>query len=59
MFNDRSSRALQSSRGSTRRDPACGKAPTPWLLIPRRPAPTHGRGVVSRGWPLRREPDDV
>ncbi len=59
MFNYRSSRDPQPAAGSTRRDPARGKTPVPWLLIPRRSAATQGRGLASRGWTLRQEPDDV
>jgi len=59
MFNHRSSRAPQPPSGSTRRDPARGKEPAPWLLIPRRPTATRGRGVASRSLPLRQEPGDV
>ncbi|WP_020503699.1 hypothetical protein [Lamprocystis purpurea] len=59
MFNHRSSRDPQPASGSTRRDPARGKEPAPWLLIPRRPAANRGRGGASSSSPLRQEPDDV
>ncbi|WP_295585348.1 hypothetical protein [uncultured Lamprocystis sp.] len=59
MFNHRSSRDPQPPNGSTRRNLARGKEPAPWLLIPRRPAATRGRGDASRTLPLRQEPGDV
>jgi len=59
MFNHRSNRDHHPPSGSTRRDPARGKQPAPWLLIPRRPAATRGRDGAPRNLPLRQEPGDV